>query len=112
MRKPGRAYLFPLTSDEFRFAPDYRRRVYRTDDGGEGWEEVSEGLPQEAFYSLVLRDANGPFAAITLAWLVAFAVMASKAGGLLTRPRVKAGLDRFTGVVLIGLGLRLATERR
>lgn len=52
------------------------------------------------------------FAAVTLAWLVAFAVMASKAGGLLTRPRVKAGLDRLTGVVLIGLGLRLATERR
>ena len=52
------------------------------------------------------------FAAITLAWLVAFAMMASKAGGLLTRPRVKAGLDRLTGVVLIGLGLRLATERR
>jgi threonine/homoserine/homoserine lactone efflux protein len=52
------------------------------------------------------------FAAITLAWLVAFALMASKAGGLLTRPRVKAGLDRLTGVVLIGLGLRLATERR
>jgi threonine/homoserine/homoserine lactone efflux protein len=52
------------------------------------------------------------FASITLGWLVAFAVMASKAGGLLTRPRVKAGLDRLTGVVLIGLGLRLATERR
>jgi RhtB (resistance to homoserine/threonine) family protein len=52
------------------------------------------------------------FAAMTLAWLVAFAVMASKAGGLLTRPRVKAGLDRLTGVVLIALGLRLATERR
>jgi threonine/homoserine/homoserine lactone efflux protein len=52
------------------------------------------------------------FAALTLAWLIAFALMASKAGGLLTRPRVKAGLDRLTGVVLIGLGLRLATERR
>ena len=52
------------------------------------------------------------FAVMTLAWLVAFALMASKAGGLLTRPRVKAGLDRLTGVVLIGLGLRLATERR
>jgi threonine/homoserine/homoserine lactone efflux protein len=43
-----------------------------------------------------------------LAWLV----MASKAGGLLTRPCVKAGLDRLTGIVLIGLGLRLATEQR
>ncbi len=52
------------------------------------------------------------FVAMTLTWLVAFALMASKAGGLLTRPRVKAALDRLTGVVLIGLGLRLATERR
>jgi len=52
------------------------------------------------------------FAALTLTWLIAFALMASKAGGLLTRPRVKAGLDRLTGIVLIGLGLRLATERR
>jgi RhtB (resistance to homoserine/threonine) family protein len=52
------------------------------------------------------------FAVMTLAWLCAFALMASKAGGLLTRPRVKAGLDRLTGIVLIGLGLRLATERR
>jgi threonine/homoserine/homoserine lactone efflux protein len=52
------------------------------------------------------------FAALTLTWLIAFALMASKAGGLLARPRVKAGLDRLTGVVLIGLGLRLATERR
>ena len=29
----------------------------------------------------------------------------------LTRPRVKTALDRFTGCVLIGFGLRLATER-
>jgi threonine/homoserine/homoserine lactone efflux protein len=52
------------------------------------------------------------FAAITLAWLVAFALMAAKAGGLLTRPRVKAALDRITGFVLVALGLRLATESR
>jgi threonine/homoserine/homoserine lactone efflux protein len=31
---------------------------------------------------------------------------------LLTRPSVKAGLDRLTGVVLIGLGIRLVLERR
>ena len=52
------------------------------------------------------------FAVITVGWLCAFALMASEAGGLLTRPRVKAGLDYLTGFVLIGLGLRLATERR
>jgi RhtB (resistance to homoserine/threonine) family protein len=52
------------------------------------------------------------FAALTLAWLIPFALVSSKAGGLLTRPRVRAGLDRVTGLVLIGLGLRLATEPR
>jgi threonine/homoserine/homoserine lactone efflux protein len=52
------------------------------------------------------------FAAIALTWLVVFAAVASQAGGLLTRPRVKLALDRVSGVVLIGLGLRLATERR
>lgn len=56
-RRPGHAYLFPLTSDGMRFAPDYRRRVYRTEDGGERWQEAGTGLPEEAFYSLVLRDA-------------------------------------------------------
>jgi threonine/homoserine/homoserine lactone efflux protein len=65
------------------------------------------------------QDVVGPFlvlgalfAVITLAWLVAFAAVASQAGGVLTRPRVKLALDRVSGVVLIGLGLRLATERR
>lgn len=55
---------------------------------------------------------GGLFVAMTLAWLCAYALMAAKAGGLLTRPRVKSALDRATGVVLIALGLRLATEPR
>jgi threonine/homoserine/homoserine lactone efflux protein len=55
---------------------------------------------------------GGLFVAMTLGWLCAYALMASKAGGLLTRPRIRTSLDRLTGVVLIGLGLRLATERR
>ncbi|MDP9259079.1 MAG: hypothetical protein M3Q31_21380 [Actinomycetota bacterium] len=55
---------------------------------------------------------EGPGSDDQLAWLVAFAVMAAKAGGLLTRPRVKAALDRITGFVLVALGLRLATESR
>jgi RhtB (resistance to homoserine/threonine) family protein len=51
------------------------------------------------------------FVAITLTWLTAYAVVAAKASALLQRPRVKAALDRLTGLVLIALGLRLATER-
>jgi hypothetical protein len=56
-RVPGRAYLFPLVSDYYRFAPDFRRRIYRTEDAGESWTQLGENLPAEAFYSLVLRDA-------------------------------------------------------
>jgi RhtB (resistance to homoserine/threonine) family protein len=52
------------------------------------------------------------FVAMTLGWLCVYALVASKAGGLLTRPRVRTALDRVTGIVLIGLGLRLVTERR
>jgi threonine/homoserine/homoserine lactone efflux protein len=48
-----------------------------------------------------------------LIYLGAQALRASReAGGLLTRPRVRTALERVTGVVLIGLGLRLVTERR
>jgi threonine/homoserine/homoserine lactone efflux protein len=39
-------------------------------------------------------------------------MVAARASSVLRRPRVKAMLDRLTGVVLIGLGIRLATEHR
>jgi threonine/homoserine/homoserine lactone efflux protein len=35
-----------------------------------------------------------------------------RASTLLHRPRVRKALDRFTGVVLVGFGVRLALERR
>ena len=52
------------------------------------------------------------FVVMTLAWLCLYAVIAARAAAVLQRPRVKAAIDRLTGVVLIGFGLRLATERR
>jgi RhtB (resistance to homoserine/threonine) family protein len=55
---------------------------------------------------------GGLFVAMTVSWLCAYALLAARAAGLLTRPRVKATLDRVTGLVLVGLGLRLATESR
>ncbi len=55
---------------------------------------------------------GGLFVLMTVVWLCAYALVAAKASSLLRRPRIKATLDRITGVVLIGLGLRLATERR
>ena len=52
------------------------------------------------------------FVLMTLAWLIAYCLVAARAASTLQRPRVKATMDRVTGVVLIGLGIRLAFERR
>lgn len=55
---------------------------------------------------------GGMFVLITFVWLSAYAVAATKASELLSRSRVRATLDRITGVVLVGLGVRLALEHR
>jgi photosystem II stability/assembly factor-like uncharacterized protein len=55
--REGTAYVYPLVSDEHRIPPDGRSRVYRTDDAGESWRPLSDGLPQEHVYGTVLRDA-------------------------------------------------------
>jgi RhtB (resistance to homoserine/threonine) family protein len=52
------------------------------------------------------------FVVMTVVWLLAYTLVAARAARTLMRPGVRAALDRFTGVVLIGLGLRLAVERR
>ncbi|WP_419993265.1 WD40/YVTN/BNR-like repeat-containing protein [Streptomyces boninensis] len=51
------AYLFPITADEDRVPAENRCRVYRTEDAGASWQPLSAGLPQEAHYGTVLRDA-------------------------------------------------------
>jgi hypothetical protein len=53
---PGTAYVVPLTSDEFRCPPSGRFRVYRTRDGGDSWEPLERGLPQQNAWLTVLRD--------------------------------------------------------
>jgi RhtB (resistance to homoserine/threonine) family protein len=55
---------------------------------------------------------GGLFVLMTIVWLCCYAVAAAKASGWLQRPSVNAALDRLTGIVLVGLGLRLATEHR
>jgi threonine/homoserine/homoserine lactone efflux protein len=64
----------------------------------------------EAFVPLLFL--GGVFAALTLAWLAAYAVAVGHASEPLRRPAVRKTLDRFTGLVLIGFGIRLAFERR
>lgn len=52
------------------------------------------------------------FAVLTLLWLAAYAAIIGRSTALLRRPSVRKALDRFTGVVLIAFGIRLAFERR
>jgi RhtB (resistance to homoserine/threonine) family protein len=52
------------------------------------------------------------FVVMTIVWLCAYTLVAARTAETLLRPRVRAAMDRITGVVLIGIGLRLATERR
>ncbi len=50
--------------------------------------------------------------AMGFVWLTAYAWFIDRVGAVLTRPRVKMGLERVTGGLLIALGARLAWERR
>jgi threonine/homoserine/homoserine lactone efflux protein len=52
------------------------------------------------------------FVIMTVLWLFAYCMVAARAAETLQRPRVRALMDRITGVVLIALGLRLALEHR
>lgn len=52
------------------------------------------------------------FVLMTVLWLSAYCLVAARAAKTLQRPRVKAAMDRFTGIVLIALGFRLALEHR
>ncbi len=49
-------YALPLEGDNFRFPPEGRLAVYRSQDGGDSWEPLSSGLPDGCFAS-VLRGA-------------------------------------------------------
>ena len=82
------------------------------------------GNPKMAifFTSLLPQFTRGPsfaallilgliFSAMTLAWLSAYAFVVAKAGDFLRRSRARRAIDALTGIVLVGLGLRLAAER-
>jgi hypothetical protein len=56
-RRGGVAYVFPVSDGADRYPPGYRCRVFRTEDAGGSWAELSAGLPAEDHYGVVLRDA-------------------------------------------------------
>ena len=55
--EPETVYVVPIKSDSEHVPPDGKLRVYRSRTGGNEWEALTNGLPQEHCYVNVLRDA-------------------------------------------------------
>ena len=55
--EPETIYVVPITSDSHHFPPEGKLRVYRSRTGGNDWEPLTVGLPQQDCYVNVLRDA-------------------------------------------------------
>jgi hypothetical protein len=54
---PDVAYVIPEESFEYHYTPGGRLVVYRTRDGGDTWEPLADGLPEQA-WAAVLREAS------------------------------------------------------
>jgi len=68
-------------------------------------------LPQFASSFVGMLSLGLLFAALTLSWLSLYALAVARASGLLRRTGVRQALDALTGLALVALGLRVATER-
>jgi len=68
-------------------------------------------LPQFGSSFAAMLALGLVFATLTLVWLSAYAVAVAKATNFLQRSWVRRVLDAVTGLVLVALGLRVATER-
>jgi photosystem II stability/assembly factor-like uncharacterized protein len=55
--EPETVYVVPIKSDGEHYPPDAKLRVFRSRTGGNEWEALTKGLPQENCYVNVLRDA-------------------------------------------------------
>ena len=53
----NQAWVIPAISDEIRVTKGAALCVCRTDDGGQTWQDLRSGLPQQACYDLVYRHA-------------------------------------------------------
>ncbi len=55
--EPETIYVVPIKSDSEHFPLEGKLRVYRSRTGGNEWEPLTKGLPQQNCYVNVLRDA-------------------------------------------------------
>ena len=56
-RRSRALFVHPMESDEYRMPTDGKFRMFRSRDGGDSWESLSKGLPQQRAYMGVLRGA-------------------------------------------------------
>jgi photosystem II stability/assembly factor-like uncharacterized protein len=55
--EPDTIYVVPIKSDLEHYPPEGKLRVYRSRTGGNEWEALTSGLPQQDCYVNVLREA-------------------------------------------------------
>jgi len=55
--EPETLYVVPIKSDSLHFPIDGKLQVFRSRTGGNEWEPLTKGLPQQDCYVNVLRDA-------------------------------------------------------
>ena len=55
--EPDTVYVVPIKSDGEHYVHEGKLRVFRSKIGGNDWEPLTKGLPQENCYVNVLRDA-------------------------------------------------------
>jgi threonine/homoserine/homoserine lactone efflux protein len=128
VRLAGSAYLVYLGAQALRSALSRSPAQPPVTRGGRRLAPLRQGVisnlgnPKMAvFFTSLLPQFGGSFPALlalglvfcslTLAWLSCYAVAVARAGDFLQRSRVRRALDGLTGAVLVGLGLRLASER-
>ncbi len=68
------------------------------------------GPEQPVFLTSILLAAL--FALIVTTWLAVYVLILAKAGEIFRHPSVRQVMERITGAVLVGLGIRLALEQR
>jgi BNR/Asp-box repeat len=55
--EPETVYVVPIKSDSEHYPPEGKLRVYRSRNGGNEWEALTNGLPQKDCYVNVLRTS-------------------------------------------------------